>query len=186
MKLLLSTDAFRAQRRVEFENYLVSWLSVIGQVVGLRIPFEMLNTWMIQAVLADELFIGQDCQSVEGQKDCKATSSEIVLEIKGNAFVTVYIRSLWITQMAFRLKYPLQPLARKRMNTYNKAQERGFPSEGQVLANGIFCILARKCTVHFQNSPHCLSAFVYGLLACNFVSCSGEANQEFGVPCSTL
>ncbi|KAF7152773.1 hypothetical protein RHSIM_Rhsim01G0247600 [Rhododendron simsii] len=44
MKLLLSTDASRAQHRVEFENYLVSWFSVIGQVVGLRIPFEMLNT----------------------------------------------------------------------------------------------------------------------------------------------
>lgn len=43
MKLLLSTDASRDKHQVEFENYLVSWLSVVGQVVGLRIPFEMLK-----------------------------------------------------------------------------------------------------------------------------------------------
>lgn len=43
--------------------------------------------------------------------------------------------------MAFRLKYPLQPLAGKRMNTYNKAQERGFPSEGES-----------SCKWHFLHS----------------------------------
>lgn len=43
MKLLFITDASQAKGRVVFEKYLVSWLSVVGQVVRLRIPFEMLN-----------------------------------------------------------------------------------------------------------------------------------------------
>jgi len=43
MKLLLITDASWAKGEVSFEKYLISWLSVVGQVVGLRIPFEMLT-----------------------------------------------------------------------------------------------------------------------------------------------
>ncbi|XP_057508814.1 ubiquitin-like-conjugating enzyme ATG10 isoform X1 [Actinidia eriantha] len=43
MKLLLVTDASRAKGRVAFEKYLVSWLSVVGQVIGLRTPIEMLR-----------------------------------------------------------------------------------------------------------------------------------------------
>ena len=40
MKLLLVTDASRAKGRVAFEKYLVSWLSVVGQVIGLSTPIE--------------------------------------------------------------------------------------------------------------------------------------------------
>jgi ubiquitin-like-conjugating enzyme ATG10 len=43
MKLLFLGDESLAKKGVTFEQYLVSWLSVVGQVVGLRIPFEMLN-----------------------------------------------------------------------------------------------------------------------------------------------
>ncbi|XP_028053140.1 ubiquitin-like-conjugating enzyme ATG10 isoform X4 [Camellia sinensis] len=43
MKLLFITDASQAKGGVAFEKYLVSWLSVVGQVVRLRIPFEMLS-----------------------------------------------------------------------------------------------------------------------------------------------
>ncbi|XP_004290115.1 PREDICTED: ubiquitin-like-conjugating enzyme ATG10 [Fragaria vesca subsp. vesca] len=43
MKLLFLGDESLAERGVAVEQYLVSWLSVVGQVVGLRIPFEMLN-----------------------------------------------------------------------------------------------------------------------------------------------
>ncbi|XP_057474227.1 ubiquitin-like-conjugating enzyme ATG10 [Actinidia eriantha] len=42
MKLLLVADASRAKGGMAFEKYLVSWLSVVGQVIGLRIPIEML------------------------------------------------------------------------------------------------------------------------------------------------
>ncbi|XP_015886131.3 ubiquitin-like-conjugating enzyme ATG10 isoform X1 [Ziziphus jujuba] len=43
MKLLFSSDASLAKKGVVVELYLVSWLSVVGQVVGLTIPFELLN-----------------------------------------------------------------------------------------------------------------------------------------------
>lgn len=43
MKLLFLGDESLVKKGVAFEQYLVSWLSVVGQVVGLRIPFEMLN-----------------------------------------------------------------------------------------------------------------------------------------------
>ncbi|XP_052185965.1 ubiquitin-like-conjugating enzyme ATG10 isoform X3 [Diospyros lotus] len=43
MKLLVITDPSWAKGEISFEKYLISWLSVVGQVVGLRIPFEMCN-----------------------------------------------------------------------------------------------------------------------------------------------
>ncbi|KAL6271060.1 hypothetical protein ACE6H2_027971 [Prunus campanulata] len=43
MKLLFLGDDSLAKNGVAVEQYLVSWLSVVGQVVGIRIPFEMLN-----------------------------------------------------------------------------------------------------------------------------------------------
>ncbi|GAV76526.1 Autophagy_act_C domain-containing protein [Cephalotus follicularis] len=43
MKLLALGDAVQAKNGVSIEQYLVSWLSVVGQVVGLKIPLEMLN-----------------------------------------------------------------------------------------------------------------------------------------------
>lgn len=44
MKLLLSSDdASVAQGRIPVEKYLVSWFSVVGQVFGIKLPFEMLN-----------------------------------------------------------------------------------------------------------------------------------------------
>ncbi|XAR58795.1 hypothetical protein NMG60_11014340 [Bertholletia excelsa] len=43
IKLLLLADASGIENGVAFERYIVSWLSVVGQVVGLRIPFEMLK-----------------------------------------------------------------------------------------------------------------------------------------------
>ena len=43
MKLLFLGDESLAIKGVAVQQYLVSWLSVVGQVVGLRIPFEMLN-----------------------------------------------------------------------------------------------------------------------------------------------
>ncbi|XP_062023083.1 ubiquitin-like-conjugating enzyme ATG10 [Rosa rugosa] len=43
MKLLFLGDESLAKNGVAVEQYLVSWLSVVGQVVGLRIPFDMLN-----------------------------------------------------------------------------------------------------------------------------------------------
>uniref|UniRef100_A0A2P2JKW4 Ubiquitin-like-conjugating enzyme ATG10 n=1 Tax=Rhizophora mucronata TaxID=61149 RepID=A0A2P2JKW4_RHIMU len=42
MKLLF-LDAALAGKGLDIELYLVSWCSVVGQVVGLRIPLEMLN-----------------------------------------------------------------------------------------------------------------------------------------------
>ncbi|KAL5794476.1 hypothetical protein ACOSP7_003070 [Xanthoceras sorbifolium] len=43
MKLLFLGDSALAKHGVAMKHYLVSWFSVVGQVVGLRIPFEMLN-----------------------------------------------------------------------------------------------------------------------------------------------
>jgi ubiquitin-like-conjugating enzyme ATG10 len=43
MKLLFHADVSVPKNGVEIELYVVSWLSVVGQVVGLRIPLEMLN-----------------------------------------------------------------------------------------------------------------------------------------------
>ncbi|XP_059450015.1 ubiquitin-like-conjugating enzyme ATG10 isoform X5 [Corylus avellana] len=43
MKLLFHVDVSVAKNGVTIELYLLSWLSVVGQVVGLRIPLEMLN-----------------------------------------------------------------------------------------------------------------------------------------------
>ncbi|XP_038896258.1 ubiquitin-like-conjugating enzyme ATG10 isoform X3 [Benincasa hispida] len=44
MKLLfLSSDASLFKNEIAIERYVASWLSVVGQVVGLRIPMEMLN-----------------------------------------------------------------------------------------------------------------------------------------------
>ncbi|KAE8099781.1 hypothetical protein FH972_017735 [Carpinus fangiana] len=43
MKLLFHVDVALAKNGVAIELYLLSWLSVVGQVVGLRIPLEMLN-----------------------------------------------------------------------------------------------------------------------------------------------
>ncbi|KAJ4730374.1 ubiquitin-like-conjugating enzyme ATG10 [Melia azedarach] len=43
MKLLFLGDTRHTKSGVKFEQYLVSWFSVVGQVVGLRIPSEMLN-----------------------------------------------------------------------------------------------------------------------------------------------
>ncbi|XP_044503469.1 ubiquitin-like-conjugating enzyme ATG10 isoform X2 [Mangifera indica] len=43
MKLLFLGTAAPDKQGVAVDQYLVSWFSVVGQVVGLRIPFEMLN-----------------------------------------------------------------------------------------------------------------------------------------------
>lgn len=43
MKLLFLGDTTQKKHGVTIEHYLVSWFSVVGQVVGLRIPSEMLN-----------------------------------------------------------------------------------------------------------------------------------------------
>jgi ubiquitin-like-conjugating enzyme ATG10 len=43
MKLLFHADVSLPKNGVAMELYVVSWLSVVGQVVGLRIPLEMLN-----------------------------------------------------------------------------------------------------------------------------------------------
>ncbi|CAA2995495.1 Hypothetical predicted protein [Olea europaea subsp. europaea] len=43
MKLLLTNEASVAQGEVATNKYLVSWFSVVGQVFGLKIPFEMLD-----------------------------------------------------------------------------------------------------------------------------------------------
>ncbi|PIA34440.1 hypothetical protein AQUCO_03700006v1 [Aquilegia coerulea] len=40
MKLLLAGDAFVPEREELVQQYLLSWLSVVGQVVGLRVPLE--------------------------------------------------------------------------------------------------------------------------------------------------
>ncbi|KAM4113494.1 hypothetical protein ACJW30_05G224900 [Castanea mollissima] len=43
MKLLFHADDALAKTGVAIEVYLVAWLSVVGHVVGLRIPFEMMK-----------------------------------------------------------------------------------------------------------------------------------------------
>ncbi|KAA8543585.1 hypothetical protein F0562_021669 [Nyssa sinensis] len=43
IKLLFMTEASLSKGGVAVEQYLVSWFSVVGQVIGIRIPFEMLN-----------------------------------------------------------------------------------------------------------------------------------------------
>ncbi|XP_022771579.1 ubiquitin-like-conjugating enzyme ATG10 isoform X2 [Durio zibethinus] len=43
MKLLFLNDTAQPKFEVVLELYLLSWFSVVGQVVGLRIPFKMLN-----------------------------------------------------------------------------------------------------------------------------------------------
>ncbi|KAG2669609.1 hypothetical protein I3760_14G040200 [Carya illinoinensis] len=43
MKLLFQGDVSLARNGAAIEVYLISWLSFVGQVVGLRIPYEMLN-----------------------------------------------------------------------------------------------------------------------------------------------
>ncbi|KAL5562250.1 hypothetical protein UlMin_031997 [Ulmus minor] len=45
MKLLFQSDASLAKNGAATELYLVSWLSVVGQVVGLRIPSQLLNIY---------------------------------------------------------------------------------------------------------------------------------------------
>jgi len=44
MKLLYDGDSSLNRNGFVIEHYLVSWFSVIGQVVGLKIPLEMLDT----------------------------------------------------------------------------------------------------------------------------------------------
>ncbi|KAK3031840.1 hypothetical protein RJ639_035977 [Escallonia herrerae] len=44
MKLLFANDALVAKDGVVAEQYLVSWFSVVGQVVGLKTPLEMLHS----------------------------------------------------------------------------------------------------------------------------------------------
>ncbi|KAK2965803.1 hypothetical protein RJ640_025312, partial [Escallonia rubra] len=44
MKLLFASDASVAKDGVVAEQYLVSWFSVVGQVVGLKTPLEMLHS----------------------------------------------------------------------------------------------------------------------------------------------
>ncbi|KAK3011534.1 hypothetical protein RJ639_011574 [Escallonia herrerae] len=44
MKLLFANDALVARDGVVAEQYLVSWFSVVGQVVGLKTPLEMLHS----------------------------------------------------------------------------------------------------------------------------------------------
>uniref|UniRef100_A0A2N9F8V7 Ubiquitin-like-conjugating enzyme ATG10 n=1 Tax=Fagus sylvatica TaxID=28930 RepID=A0A2N9F8V7_FAGSY len=43
MKLLFHADPAFAKTGLAIELYLVAWLSVVGQVAGLRIPFEMMK-----------------------------------------------------------------------------------------------------------------------------------------------
>lgn len=43
MKLLFLSDASWFKNEIPIERYVASWLSVVGQVVGLRIPMEMLK-----------------------------------------------------------------------------------------------------------------------------------------------
>lgn len=43
MKLLFLSDTAQPKFDVVLEQYLLSWFSVVGQVVGLKIPFNMLN-----------------------------------------------------------------------------------------------------------------------------------------------
>ncbi|XP_054792703.1 ubiquitin-like-conjugating enzyme ATG10 isoform X3 [Prosopis cineraria] len=43
MKLLFSSDKSLTTNGLKIEHYLVSWFSVIGQVVGLKIPLEMMD-----------------------------------------------------------------------------------------------------------------------------------------------
>lgn len=43
MKLLFLGDTTHKKNGVAIELYLVAWFSVVGQVVGLSIPSEMLN-----------------------------------------------------------------------------------------------------------------------------------------------
>ncbi|KDP45208.1 hypothetical protein JCGZ_15073 [Jatropha curcas] len=43
MKLLFRGEAATAKNRVLIELYLVSWFSVVGQVIGLKVPIEMVN-----------------------------------------------------------------------------------------------------------------------------------------------
>ncbi|XP_024020854.1 ubiquitin-like-conjugating enzyme ATG10 isoform X2 [Morus notabilis] len=43
MKLLFQSDTSMANKGVAIELYIVSWLSVVGQVFGLRIPSKLLN-----------------------------------------------------------------------------------------------------------------------------------------------
>ncbi|XP_059659983.1 ubiquitin-like-conjugating enzyme ATG10 isoform X2 [Cornus florida] len=43
IKLLLTAEASMAKGACAIEKYLVSWFSVVGQVIGLRLPFEMLS-----------------------------------------------------------------------------------------------------------------------------------------------
>ncbi|KAG5071786.1 hypothetical protein JHK86_006997 [Glycine max] len=44
MKLLFHSDSSLNKNGFVIEQYLISWFSVIGQVVGLKIPLEMLDT----------------------------------------------------------------------------------------------------------------------------------------------
>lgn len=43
MKLLFLSDASLFNNEIAIERYVASWLSVVGQVVGLRVPIEMLK-----------------------------------------------------------------------------------------------------------------------------------------------
>ncbi|XP_050935338.1 ubiquitin-like-conjugating enzyme ATG10 isoform X5 [Cucumis melo] len=43
MKLLFLSDASWFNNEIAIERYVASWLSVVGQVVGLRIPMELLK-----------------------------------------------------------------------------------------------------------------------------------------------
>ncbi|KAF2292488.1 hypothetical protein GH714_024441 [Hevea brasiliensis] len=43
MKLLFLDEAVLAESKVAIELHLVSWFSVVGQVIGLRVPIEMVN-----------------------------------------------------------------------------------------------------------------------------------------------
>lgn len=41
--MLFMNECSEAQNRIGIAKYLVSWFSVVGQVFGLKIPFEMLG-----------------------------------------------------------------------------------------------------------------------------------------------
>ena len=43
MKLLFTAEATLGIGEVAMEQYLVAWFSVVGQVIGLTIPFQMLR-----------------------------------------------------------------------------------------------------------------------------------------------
>lgn len=92
-------------------------------------------------------------------------------------------------QDGISFKHPLQPLARKRTNRYNKSTTKGFSIRScnfLQMAFSAFLSENAQFTPEFISLYICCRLLVYGLMTCNFVCCSGEANQEFGIALSTL